>query len=136
MLIFFLSLSLCLNASAYDHKFYNMTPPKAKPLQKRQVKRMAALRDFKMAGFIGETDSGLLAIHDLSKVNARNQKILKKLVEDENKDRLQIFNEIMSYNRLKPEQKPVLIQNFFEVYRNTDPKGTFFYEKKVWQKHY
>jgi uncharacterized protein len=136
MLLFFLSLSLCLNASAYDHKFYNMTPPKAKALQKRQVKRMAAIRDFKMGGFIGETDSGLLAIHDVKQVNARNQKVLKKLVEDENKDRQQIYNEIMVYNKLKPEQKPALIQNFFEVYRNTDPKGTYYYEKKVWQKHY
>lgn len=136
MLLLLLISVLSLNAHSYNQKLFEMSPPKAKPYQKRQVKRMAMFRDFKFAGFLGETDQGLLAIRDISKTTPENQKFIKKLVDEENKDRLQIYKEIANYNKLKPKQKQMLIQNFFEVYRNTDAKGTYYFEKKAWQKHY
>lgn len=121
---------------SYNYKIPKMTPPKAVKWQKRQLERMDIIDSIKGKGYAGESDNGLLKIRDLKGLKDVEKKVVEQSVADENIDRTNIYKEIAAYNKMKPHEKELLIKNAYEVYRNTSKKGTFYFEKGVWQKHY
>lgn len=130
MSLFFLSVSFA------QHKFIEMNPPKNKPYMKSQVERMDLIKAHKLTGVLGETETAMLAIHDTKGLNPRQIKRANELMEAENKDRKAIFAEIARFNKLNEKEKELLIRSAYEAYRNTDAKGTYYFEKKAWHKKY
>lgn len=123
-------------SSADDYKSYDMNPPAAKARRKAQVERMPIIREYKMRGFIGEHEEGILAVRDLKDAPKEEHAAIKKVVEDENADRRVIFNAIVKANKLTDKEKGFLTKSTYEVFRNTSAKETWYYEKKNWHKKY
>jgi uncharacterized protein len=119
-----------------QHKFIEMTPPKAKPYLKKQLERMDAIKAFKLKGHIGESDNAMLAIRESKGLKPQQIEKMNKLVAEENKDRKAIFEEIAKFNKLNKSEKEILIKSAYETYRNTDAKGIYYKEKNTWQKRY
>ena len=123
-------------AGKYNGKLSEMRPPKARAAQKRQVLRADDILIYKFKGYIGEADSGFLAIRELKDLNETEKKKIKNVVAAENNDRSVVYREIILFNKLNKEKQAMLIKNAYEVYRNTSAKGTFYLENKIWQKHF
>lgn len=135
-LIFLIILALSPLGWSYNYKIPKMTPPKAKKWQERQLQRMDVIDTIKGKGYAGEAETGLLKIRELKGLKDIEKKFVEQSVADENIDRTNIYNEIAAYNKMKKQEKELLIKNAYEVYRNTSKKGTYYFEKGLWQKHY
>lgn len=131
LLIFIFSLSV-----QAQYKILQMSPPAAKKHFKAQLGRMDEIRKYKFAGHIGEADSGMLAIRDIKSLSKDEQKKITKLVDDENKDRKQIYAILVKHNKLSDKEKDMLLRSAFETYRNMDSKKTFHFENKKWQQKF
>jgi uncharacterized protein len=131
LLLSFIFLSQSVLA---QYKVLDMKPPKAQKYLKSQLARMDELRKYKYAGSIGETDQATVAIRDVKGLAESEQKKIKKVVDDENRDRKFIFNEIAKFNKLDKTEYGFLIKSAYETYRNTDAKGTYYLENKKWLK--
>lgn len=118
------------------NQFLEMSPPKAKLAQKNQLPRMDDIKAYKRSGFIGEADTGFLAIQDIKKIPQDQLKKINHLVESENKDRQIIYEEIIKYNKLKESEATLFYKSVFETNKNADPIGTFYLEKSTWLKKY
>lgn len=131
VLVFVLSFLFIVAAMA-QHKFLQMNPLGAKKYMQKQVERMDLIKAHKLTGVLGETETGMLGIHDTSKLKPAQVKRAKELMEAENKDRKAIFDEIARVNKLTEKEKQMLLKSAFDTYRGTDAKGTFYYEKGAW----
>lgn len=133
---FLLIAFFSINVWSYDFKPIEMSPPKVKPYEKRQVARVPDIRKYKALGYIGESETGFLAINPTQAGKAEVQAQVKKLIDEENKDRQAVVNEVVKYNKLNAKQKEILIKTIYEVFRDSSAKGTFYFEKGTWQKHF
>lgn len=122
--------------SQAKNQFLEMSPPKAKLAQKNQLPRMDDIKAYKRSGFIGEADTGFLAIQDIKKIPQEKLKKISDLLESENKDRKVIYEEIIKYNKLKEPEATLFYKSVFETNKNADPVGTFYLEKSTWFKKY
>ena len=93
---------------------------------------MDDIRKYKFAGYIGEADTGMLAIREIKALSKDEQKKITKLVEDENKDRKQIYAILGKHNKLSEKEKVMLIRSAYETYKNMDSKKTYHFENKKW----
>lgn len=135
VLLLFISLVTATLVQA-QHKILEMNPPKAKPFMKNQLHRMEAIREYKLKGIIGETDSAMLAVRETGSMKPDQVKKVKDLVAAENKDRTAIYNEIGRFNKLNEKEKDILIRSAYETSKNRDIKNTYFFEKNAWHKKY
>ena len=134
-----LLLLLCLASATSgwsQFKKIEMSPPSTKKLQDRRLSRYNPILLNKMKGYIGETESGFLAIVDLKLIPVKEQESIKKLVAEENKDRETWYKEIIAYNKLSVKEKEFLIKSAYGSFKGIDAKGTYHYEGKKWQKKY
>lgn len=93
---------------------------------------MDEIRKHKFSGYIGEAETGLLAIREIKALSKDEQKKIAKLVEDENKDRKQIYVILIKHNKLSDKEKTMLIRSAYETYKNMDSKKTYHFENKKW----
>ena len=126
-----LIVAFSLSASG-QYKIMQMSPPAAKKHFKSQLTRMDDIRKYKFAGYIGEADTGMLAIREIKSLSKDEQKKITKLVDDENKDRKQIYAILGKYNKLSEKEKVMLIRSAYETYKNMDSKKTYHFENKKW----
>jgi uncharacterized protein YdbL (DUF1318 family) len=127
--IFVMVLSM---TAAGQYKILQMSPPAAKKHFKSQLTRMDEIRKNKFAGYIGEADNGMLAIRDIKALSKDEQKKITKLVDDENKDRKQIYAILIKHNKLNEKEKAMLVRSAYETYKNMDSKKTYHLENKKW----
>jgi uncharacterized protein YdbL (DUF1318 family) len=123
-------------AGAYEPPYVEMNPPKVKPLLKKQLPRLKIISEYKNKNLIGEKDTGFLGIVEPKKIPEAQLKKITQLVEEENADRAKIYKEISIFNKMTKEQEAILIQNYFEVQKGIDPKGTLYFQNNMWQKKY
>lgn len=117
-------------------KKIEMNPPAAKKYLKSQLNRMDQVRRYKILGYIGEGEQAVLVVRDTKGLAKADQEKLNKVVVEENADRKAIFAAIAKYNKLSSQEYDFLLKSAYETYRNTDPKGTYYYEGRQWQKRY
>ncbi len=103
-------------------------------IYRRQAKRMKRLDLFKKKGMIGEADSAMLLIRDLSKLKPKQKKFVQKLVKVENSDRLRIVSAIQKKLTPSMENYKFVRRRLFELYRAMDSSGTYYYEADHWRK--
>ncbi len=126
-----LMMACSLTASG-QYKILQMSPPAAKKHFKSQLSRMDDIRKNKFAGYIGEADTGMLAIREIKALSKDEQKKITKLVDDENKDRKKIYAILMKHNKLNEKERAMLIRSAYETYKNMDSKKTYHFENKKW----
>lgn len=102
-----------------------------KAIYKKQAKRMKTIDKFKKKGWIGESDSGLLKYKD-PKASGKTKELLEKVVSAENKDREDIIKFIEAGVRDTKENKIFIRRRLFELYREMDATGTFYYQADNW----
>jgi uncharacterized protein YdbL (DUF1318 family) len=119
-----------------EFKKFEMDPPKAKGVNSRRLSRSDAVLMAKMKGYVGETDQGLLAVHEPERLPKAEKKQIEQLVKDENQDRIAWYKEVIAFNKMSEKEKSLLIKSAFNTFKGTDPKGAFYYENKQWQKKY
>lgn len=122
----------CSLAAFGQYKILQMSPPAAKKYFKSQLSRMDDIRKNKFSGYIGEADTGLLAIREVKSLSKDEQKKIIKLLDDENKDRTQIYAILIKHNKLNEKEKTMLIRSAYETYKNMDSKKTYHFENKKW----
>lgn len=93
---------------------------------------MDEIRKHKFSGYIGEADNGMLAIREIKTLSKDEQKKISKLVDDENRDRKQIYAILGKHNKLNEKEKAMLIRSAYETYKNMDSKKTYHFENKKW----
>lgn len=119
-----------------QYKILQMQPPGSKKYYQSQLQRMDVVKKYKYSGAIGESDDGLLAIHDIKTLNKKEQETVQKTVASENKDRESIYKLVIKHNKLDAKEKKMFIESAFETYKNTDAKGTFFRQNNKWQQKF
>ena len=76
----------------------NISTPRIKALQHRMAKRHQKLKRGYINGAIGLTNDGLIKLHSPKKVPLKSRNKVKRLISEENKDRLQLYSEIAKAN--------------------------------------
>lgn len=136
LLFIVMFLLLCKGALAQENLNFNMTPGSIAKINQSQIERSSKIQFYKNKGQIGEAEGAMLAIREPKTIKADELAVIKKLVDEENKDRTVEINEIAKANKFDAAKKAHLIKAYFETKKGTDAKGTYFFESNVWQKKY
>ncbi|HCG77272.1 MAG: hypothetical protein COZ37_03885 [bacterium (Candidatus Ratteibacteria) CG_4_10_14_3_um_filter_41_18] len=92
------------------------TPEIEKALASRKA-RFPQIKEYKRQGVIGENNEGLLEIRG----NAEIQ--VQRLVKEENKDRMTIYQTLVQQNNMSPGQLKVIQEQFAATRRKRAKKG-------------
>lgn len=106
------------------------------PVQKlfqRQALRREPILSAKSKGWLGETSQGLLQWRETSKVPKNQMAKLKKVVDQENKDRESFYKLVVKESGYNSIQEKVLRQSMFQSHLDSDPIGVYFLRDKVWE---
>ena len=105
---------------AYADEVLKMSSPSIQAIQRRQIERLDEINREKKAGNLGEDNQGLLSVKTDKKILMMK---LEKLVGAENKDREQLFNEVMKLNAVPEAQ---VRKNFARSFQSgSSPSGTW-----------
>lgn len=134
--IIFISVFTFAQDAADENLNFNMDPPSIAKQKQQQVGRMRAVKLYKAKGHIGESDNGMLAIREPKMINKEELAVIQKLVDEENRDRAVIIDEISKVNKFDEKKKQQFVNVYYSTWKNVDPKGTYYFEKSTWQKKY
>jgi uncharacterized protein YdbL (DUF1318 family) len=87
---------------AYAAPNIDISSPRIRALESRMSKRHRKLKRGYINGAIGLTKNGLIQLRNLKKVPLKSRNKVKQLINEENKDRLQLYSEIAKANN-KPQ---------------------------------
>ena len=76
----------------------NISTPRIKALQNRMAKRHRKLKRGYINGAIGLTKDGLIKLRSPKQVPLKSRNKVKRMISEENKDRLQLYSEIAKAN--------------------------------------
>lgn len=124
-------LMVALPSQSYN---MNMTPPGSKKLMDAQASRLRFIREYKAAGYIGESETSMLAVRSLRGVPKKKANKIKKIVAAENSGRVKILALLARANKLDKKGQDDLRVSFYKVYKNTSAKGSYYYEDKAWRR--
>lgn len=101
----------------------NITTPAIRALQESLKKRFPDLKPFYDEGRIGETNNGFVEKKDLDGLGLKEKSKLLKLIDEENKDRTNLYEEILKANKLGPENLEEVKKIFANSWRDKSSKG-------------
>jgi uncharacterized protein YdbL (DUF1318 family) len=82
-----------------------------------------ALKPFYERGAVGETNLGLVDIRDTGSLSLKEKADLKRLVDQKNKERMSLYNEIVTANKFGPEGLSQVQKIFANSWRSKSPAG-------------
>ncbi|HOK56878.1 MAG TPA: DUF1318 domain-containing protein [bacterium] len=82
------------------------------------------LDEFKKSGYIGETNDFRVVIRELPK-NSEDAKEVRKIVDDENKQREIMIKELLRINNAAPDEEKKFRKIFAEVAQKYSPQNTW-----------
>jgi len=85
--------------------------------------RFPLLRPFYDKGSIGETNMGLLEVRTVAGLNLKQKADLNRLVAQENKERKDLYEEIMKANKFGPDVLPQIQKIFANSWREKSQPG-------------
>lgn len=113
----------------------DVSTPAIRALRGGMKARFPALKPFYDKGNIGENNRGLLEIRDTAGLNLKDSAQLNRLVEQENKDRMALYKEIVSANKLGPEVLPQVQKLFANSWREKSQPGWWAQnDKGAWER--
>ncbi|MEZ4871385.1 MAG: DUF1318 domain-containing protein [Bdellovibrionales bacterium] len=80
---------------------------------------------------IGEAENGLLVIRVESPKKIESKRV-SQLVADENQDREELYNEVMSSNGIEASQSARLRKSFHQSFVDASPEGTPYESGGKW----
>lgn len=80
-------------------------------------KRLPLINEYKSNGIIGENNKGLVQIRGVATSSAQ------RLVREENKDRMTIYQALVHQNNMPPDQLAIVQDQFAAVHREKANKG-------------
>jgi len=80
-------------------------------------KRFSLINEYKSKGIIGENNKGLVRIRGVAPSS------VQRLVREENKDRMIIYQALVRQNNMPPEQLEIVQEQFAAVHREKANKG-------------
>lgn len=111
---------------AYAAEFaFKVDSPKALKIRDRLAKRVDEVIQHKRAGVLGESTDGLLVLKSPDKLKALFLKKVQKLVEDENADRTELYQEVLSSNSLAKNRLKDIERSFARSFQAESPAGTW-----------
>jgi uncharacterized protein YdbL (DUF1318 family) len=97
--------------------------PKALDIRTRMKERLDEVHADKMAGILGETNTGKLIVK--GKAKSGQEKSLKKLMDDENSDRAELYHEVIEHNGMNKGNLETIERNFAHSFQKHSPTGTW-----------
>jgi uncharacterized protein YdbL (DUF1318 family) len=114
---------------AYAAPNIDISSPKIKVLEDRMANRYRKLKRGFINGAIGLTNNGLIQLRDPKKVPLKSRNKVKRLIREENKDRLQLYSEIAKANR-KPQWAAQIRKIFARRWIERASSGWFYQDSR------
>jgi hypothetical protein len=108
---------------------FNVSTPAIEAVKARMKKRFEALEPFYDTGAIGLTNSALILLRDPAGVPLRNRNKIKTEVDDENQDRLALYQAIADANG-HPEWAAQIRATFSQRWISNAKKGWWYQDDK------
>ncbi len=108
--------STLLYAESINSELKVYTPEIKTALASRR-KRLQLINEYKSKGVIGENNKGLVQIRGVAASS------VQRLVKEENKDRMTIYQTLVKQNDMPPEQLEIVKEQFAAVHRGKANKG-------------
>jgi uncharacterized protein len=113
----------------------DVSTPAIRALRENMKVRFPTLKPFYDNGNIGETNSGLLEVRDMAGLSLKDSAQLNRLTDQENKDRMTLYREIVSANKLGQEAIPQLQKLFANSWRQQSQPGWWLQnDKGEWER--
>lgn len=94
-----------------------VSTPAIRALRESLKVRFSQLKPYYDMGVIGENNNGLIEIRDTSGLNLKQKAEINRLVDQENKDRISLYEEIMRANKFGKEILPEIQRIFANSWR-------------------
>lgn len=110
-------------AEAYAQINIEVTTPAIRALKDSIKARFPQLKPFYDKGNVGESNTGFLENRDLGNMSLKEKADLSRLIEQENKDRKDLYAEIMKANKFGPDVLPQIQKIFANSWRDKSQSG-------------
>jgi uncharacterized protein YdbL (DUF1318 family) len=110
-------------AEAYAQIDIEVTTPAIRALKDSIKARFSQLKPFYDKGNVGESNTGFLENRDLGNMSLKEKADLSRLIEQENKDRKDLYAEIMKANKFGPDVLPQIQKIFANSWRDKSQSG-------------
>jgi len=110
-------------AEAYAQIDIEVTTPAIRALKDSIKARFPQLRPFYDKGNVGESNTGFLENRDLGNMSLKEKADLSRLIEQENKDRKDLYAEIMKANKFGTDVLPQIQKIFANSWRDKSQSG-------------
>lgn len=101
----------------------NVSTAAIRALKESMRTRAAELKPFLNAGQVGIGSDGFLVVRSLDGVALKDQAMMRRLVEAENRDRRALYSEIAKANKFGDERVPEIERIFAETWIEKAEKG-------------
>jgi uncharacterized protein len=108
---------------AYAQVNINVSTPAVRAIKDSIKNRFGQLKPFYDKGAIGENNNGLLEARDAGSLSLQERGQVGGLVQQENNDRLSLYKEIATANKLGPETVPQIQKTFANSWRDQSQAG-------------
>lgn len=120
--------------TVYAAQDINVSTPEIRAIKEAMKQRKSALQPLLQGGQIGLNADGLLAIRDLAGLDLRSRGQAKRLVGEENSDRLRLYREIARANDF-PDKVDEVKSVFADSWRQQAPGGWYLQDASgAWQR--
>lgn len=112
-----------------------VSTPAIRNLKEAMKNNFAALRPYYGKGAIGENNMGLLEPRNTAGLNLKEKADVTRLMEQENNNRIALYNEIMKANKLGADSLPKIQKIFANSWRDKSEAGWMIQnDNGVWGK--
>jgi uncharacterized protein YdbL (DUF1318 family) len=112
-----------------------VSTPAIRALRAQMKETFQALKPFYERGAVGETNLGLVDIRDTGSLSLKEKADVKRLVDQKNKERMSLYNEIVTANKFGPEGLPQVQKIFANSWRSRAPAGRWVQgDNGAWEK--
>ena len=116
---------LLIGVAHADEPNINIATPEANRIKTAMQSRVGDLNAIKAKGAVGETKDGMLTEKDFAALPLPERAKAKQVLEAENKDRRDLYNEVVNANHY-PKDKMSEIQSIFaKSWQKASPVGTW-----------
>lgn len=106
-----------LPSEAFAQLDLEVSTPAIRALRESLKARFSLLKPYYEMGVIGENNKALVEIRDISALTLKQKAEVNRLVEQENKDRMALYEEIMKANKIGKEMLPEIQRIFANSWR-------------------
>ena len=111
-------------AEAFAQESFKIDSQKSREILDRMRTRVTEIIEFKRQGLLGETTDAAITLRG-QKLKPLQAKKLEKLVTEENKDREELYAEIVRSNGADKVQSTVVKKSFSRSFQAESPSGTW-----------